>query len=153
MWCWVVLGGRRAQGRPQDASLRKQRDQTSIFWGPKWAMAAHNIKCWSESQNTRMWDWACKVAQKHDGRWTYTAAMWQPVAVRVRGRPKTRWHDAVNAYLTHATGNKHTQDDWITTLAKTSCGTECRAGFLAHARLTGSSASNDTIDEETRGSP
>ena len=108
------------------------------------AMATHNIKCWSESQNTRMWDWACKVAQKHDGRWTYTAAKWQPVAVRVRGRPKTRWHDTINAYLTQATGNNHTQDDWIVTLAKTSSGTERRAGFLAHARLTGS-----IIDEET----
>ena len=47
----------------------------------------------------------------------HTAAKWQPDTVRVRGRPRTRWHDVINAYLTTATGDQHKQDDWVQKLA------------------------------------
>ena len=92
-------------------------------------METHNIKCWTELQKTRMWDWACKVAQKHEGRWTHTAAKWQPNAIRVKCRPKTRWHDVINSYLTLATGQTHQHDDWAATLANADFGRKHRRRF------------------------
>ena len=72
---------------------------------------------------------ACKVAQKHEGRWTHTAARWQPEAVRRKGRPRQRWHDDINAYLTLATGEKDTCDGWVETLTDANFGREHREQF------------------------
>ena len=109
-------------------------------------MQAHNIKCWTESQRTKQWDWACKVAQKHDGRWTQKAAKWQPVALRARGRPKTRWHDVINTFLALATGEKHEHDDWMQTLKDSHFLHKHRAEFTAQTKLACSSDSKEDSD-------
>ena len=111
-------------------------------------MKAHNIKCWAKLQKTRQLDWACKVAQKHEGRWTHTAARWQPESVRVKGRPKTRWHDVINAYLTLATGDEHTCDDWIETLTDVSFGREHRETFTVRTKLASRSDVSEGSDDE-----
>ena len=77
------------------------------------ARAEHGVRSWTESQCARSWAWADKVAQSHEGRWTYIAAKWQPHTRRSRGRPKARWHDPINQYLTSATSIEHQGDDLI----------------------------------------
>ena len=99
------------------------------------AMAEHGVKSWTESQCARSWAWAGKVAQSHEGRWTYLAAKWQPHARRSRGRPKARWHDPINQYLTNATSIEHHGDDWINVASSASTWTSHMDNYIAHADL------------------
>ena len=93
------------------------------------------MKSWTESQCARSCAWAGKVAQSHEGRWTYTAAKWQPHARRNRGRPKARWHDPINQYLTSTTSIEHQGDDWIKVASSASTWALQRECFIAHADL------------------
>ena len=99
------------------------------------AMAEHGVKSWTESQCARSWAWAGKVAQSHEGRWTYTAAKWQPHTRRSRGRPKARWHDPINQYLTSTTSIEHQGDDWIKVASSASTWALQRDSYIAHADL------------------
>ena len=76
-------------------------------------MVKHNVKRWSTTQCKRKWSWAGKVAQLQGDRWTSTAASWEPAQIRPRGRPKHRWHDSINNFLTSHSGILHSDDDWM----------------------------------------
>ena len=77
------------------------------------ARIQHGVKSWTTIQCQKKWDWAGKVAQSHGGRWTDTSTKWKPNQTRVRGRPKQRWSDSINNFLTSHTGTEHQDDDWL----------------------------------------
>ena len=77
------------------------------------ARVQHDIKSWTATQCNKNLAWAGKVAQSHEGRWTTTSSSWKPNGIRPRGRPKHRWHDSINNFLTLHTGVKHKDDDWM----------------------------------------
>ena len=53
------------------------------------------------------------MASRSDERWTHEIAKWDPEEVKIRGRPKTRWSDEINKYLTRVTGSTHRGSDWL----------------------------------------
>jgi hypothetical protein len=71
-----------------------------------------NVRDWVDEQRRRKWKWAGKVANRRDERWTHEILKWDPPNVKVRGRPKTRWADEINLYLTTAVGYQHVGNDW-----------------------------------------
>ena len=75
-------------------------------------MEKHGLRPWTSIQREKAWKWAGKVAQAADERWTATIASWTAHGDRPRGRPKARWADTFNTFLTGVTGTRPTQDDW-----------------------------------------
>ena len=76
-------------------------------------MRQFNVQDWLEEQRRRKWKRAGKVAGRSDEGWTHEIAKWDPEEVKVRGRPKTRWSDEINAYLCTVTGSEHRGSDWL----------------------------------------
>ena len=76
-------------------------------------MTQFNVQDWVEEQRRRKWKWAKKVACRSDERWTHEIAKWDPEEVKIRGRPKTRWSDEINTYLTRVSGSMHKGSDWL----------------------------------------
>ena len=76
-------------------------------------MATHGLKSWATTQRVKSWQWAGKVAQATDGRWTTTVAAWSAIGDRPRGRPRRRWADAFHEFLTAKTGIEHSSNDWM----------------------------------------
>ena len=99
------------------------------------AMAEHNVKPWVTIQRTRVWKWASKMAQSSGPRWTHMVNAWHPMDIRVRGRPKTRWEDTINKYLTEISGEPHTGDDWGIVAADGERWTTLADGFIMAANL------------------
>ena len=75
-------------------------------------MARYGIRKWTDTQSAKKWAWAGKVAQMHEGRWTSVLLAWIPHASRPRGRPKKRWVDDINGFLTQHTGENYEGDAW-----------------------------------------
>lgn len=76
-------------------------------------MRQFNAQDWLEEQRRRKWKWAGKVAGRSDERWTHEIAKWDPEEVKIRGRPKTRWSDEINVYLTTVTRSMPRGSDWL----------------------------------------
>ena len=77
-------------------------------------MARYGLRKWTEIQSAKKWAWAGKLAQIHEGRWTNVISAWIPHANRPRGRPKKRWPDDINGFLTQQTGSSYEGDAWRT---------------------------------------
>ena len=75
-------------------------------------MAQFNVRDWVEEQSRRKWRWAQKVASRSDSRWSHIILHWDPPDTKVKGRPKTRWSDEINTYLTKISDCKHVGSDW-----------------------------------------
>ena len=75
-------------------------------------MLRYGIRKWTETQSAKKWAWAGKICQSHASRWTAVTTAWIPHASRPRGRPKKRWVDDINGFLSHQTGIRHEGDDW-----------------------------------------
>ena len=57
------------------------------------------VSDWVEQQRVRKWRWAGHVSRRKDGRWAVRMLHWIPHGgERRRGRPATRWEDALEAY-------------------------------------------------------
>ena len=57
------------------------------------------VSDWVEQQRVRKWRWAGHVSRRKDGRWASRMLHWIPHGgERRRGRPATRWEDALEAY-------------------------------------------------------
>ena len=99
------------------------------------AMAEYGVKAWTTIQRERTWQWASKMAQKSGPRWTRDINAWYPADTRGRGRPKTRWSDAINAYLTKELGSSQTEDDWCMVASNINLWNSLAAGFVAATDL------------------
>ena len=75
-------------------------------------MKKFHMRPWTTLQCAKLWKWAGKVAQTPGERWTDKIIAWSVPCVRPQGRPKTRWSDSVNAFLSSLIGSHHTDDDW-----------------------------------------
>ena len=110
---WAMTKGREAQLRTvQRKMLRSIRSRQShvkfetteeyVEWvraatrKAEAIMSQHNVEDWVKTQRAEQWDWAGKVATCSDKRWSSEAIDWDPPDPRKRGRPRQRWHDAVN---------------------------------------------------------
>ena len=76
-------------------------------------MGRYGAQDWVYTQRGRKWEWANKIANMLDSRWTFEVIKWNPPEVKIRGRPKTRWSDDINKYLTEITGRRYVDDDWV----------------------------------------
>ena len=90
------------------------------------------VRNWVKEQNKRKWRWAHKVAICDDRRWSYVIAHWTPPDIKVRGRPKARWPDELNTYLTKITGDIHSGSDWIKRATDKEYWQKLEEGFLEH---------------------
>ena len=69
-----------------------------------------SVADWVELQRSRKWSWAGHVFRRKDGRWTRSILHWIPHGgERRRGRPATRWEDALEKY---AAENGARWEDW-----------------------------------------
>ena len=75
-------------------------------------MKKHGIKQWTTIQLEKTWKRAAKVAQT-GGKWTHTLATWFAYGSRGIGKPKARWADSINRFLTSHTLICHKDSDWI----------------------------------------
>jgi hypothetical protein len=76
-------------------------------------MADHNIICWTVLQRRKAWKWAGKMANKSNDRWNHAVNAWHLHDIRPRGRPKARWQDVLNRFLTQKLDRDHINDDWM----------------------------------------
>ena len=95
----------------------------------------HSVKSWTEAQCSKKWEWAGKVAQSHEGRWTVTSTTWKPYQTRPRGRPKHRWHDSINNFLTLHSGVDHKEDDWMKEAKDPIIWSRLKTAYLIYADL------------------
>ncbi len=75
-------------------------------------MEKYGLKHWATSQLEKTWKWAAKVAQA-GGKWTHTLATWFAHGTRGIGKPKARWADSINRFLTSHTLTRHVDNDWL----------------------------------------
>ena len=75
-------------------------------------MKTYGLKQWTKIQLGRTWKWAAKVAQA-GGKWTHTLATWFAHGSRGVGKPKARWSDPINRFLTSHTLDRHEDNDWM----------------------------------------
>ena len=101
----------------------------------KKAMAEYGIQAWTTLQCARKWQWALKMVQSTGPRWTREVNEWQPIDIRTRGRPKTRWADDINEYLTHAFNQKSIENGWSNIAANSEIWKSLAAGFICMADL------------------
>ena len=63
------------------------------------------IDDWVTMQQKQKWNWAARVAQHNEYRWTFHAIRWDPLlhtkrsGLRKQDRPQKRWHDNITEYL------------------------------------------------------
>jgi len=82
-------------------------------------MNVHNVTCWTKVQRRRMWNWAGKMAAEDDGRWNTAINKWQPCQTRPKGRPRTRWSDALNAFLARVFCTSFNGKEWVSKAKQT----------------------------------
>ena len=75
-------------------------------------MDQFDVRDWVDEQRCRKWTWAGTVARRQDSRWTHEVLKWDPPDLKIRGRPKTRWSDEINEYLTAVNGCQQAGKDW-----------------------------------------
>ena len=75
-------------------------------------MIEYGVEKWTTIQRQRTWQWARKMAQDTSPRWNHSVNTWQLLEARGRGRPKTRWADTINDFLTDMLHTTHTNNDW-----------------------------------------
>ena len=63
------------------------------------AAAKAGVRDWVVDQRRRKWQWAGHIARRSDGRWGRKVLDWCPHGCRSRGRPVTRWTDALSEYF------------------------------------------------------
>ena len=76
------------------------------------AMRKVNLPDWVEEQRRRKWSWAGHLARRGDQRWTVRVLDFVPEGARPRGRPCTRWTDAVDHFLERVFGERPEQGHW-----------------------------------------
>ena len=76
-------------------------------------MVDHNITCWTVLQRRKLWKWARKMCSSSGDRWNHAVNVWHLRDIRPRGRPKNRWHDVLNNFLSKKLGCVHNNDDWM----------------------------------------
>ena len=91
------------------------------------------VSDWVEQQRVRKWRWAGHVSRRKDGRWAVRMLHWIPHGgERRRGRPATRWEDALEAYA-----QEHGQK-WETWAEDNNAWRTGDAGFANRATVWGS---------------
>ena len=98
-------------------------------------MKEHDVKGWVERQSGRKWDWAGKTARRFDGRWSHEILKWHPNETKVRGKPRTRWSDTLNKFLTNHIGVPHTRSDWMKMASIPETWENLRDAFIGHDAL------------------
>ena len=124
---WAMTRGRQEQLRTTQRRMLRQLTHAHKSYGDfenhiEWlqastrqveaVMSKFNMSSWTSLQRSKASRWAGKMVQTPDERWTATVAGWRAHGNRSRGRPKTRWSDSMNAFLSNVTGLPHTDDDW-----------------------------------------
>ena len=97
-------------------------------------MEKYGIREWTETQSRKKWTWAGKVAQAHEGRWTAILTAWSPHASRPRGRPRKRWADDINGFLTLQAGTKHEGEDWRSLASRPKTWGSLIKDFVSHTK-------------------
>eukprot|EP00973_Karenia_brevis_P027228 3756343-Karenia_brevis.AAC.1 len=70
------------------------------------------IQDWVSMQRERKWNWACKLANDVDSKWSKKALNWDPSkdaryhAHRRQSRPHKRWSDDINEHLSKQLGDQ-----------------------------------------------
>ena len=82
------------------AQRRMERFMTGISLRDRktneWLRGVTKVDDAVQSARERKWRWARKVALMDGSRWARAVTEWQPrIGKRARGRPKTRWRDAI----------------------------------------------------------
>ena len=98
-------------------------------------MSQHNVEDWVKKQRGRQWEWAGKVASRTDNRWSHEVIGWEPPDARKRGRPRQRWHDAVNEFVPTKSGNKTQGGEWVRFAKEENKWKEWKDEFKAHERF------------------
>ena len=78
-----------------------------------------------------------------DDRWNGTITAWRLHETSPRGRPKTRWADSMNAFLTKLTGQQHSDDDWRSTACCSATWLALKADYIDENNI-----DEDSIDED-----
>lgn len=98
-------GSETGDGESCDSGAGPDLEETWIAWLERTARAIDvqiqkgAVADWVVLQRARKWRWAGHVLRRKDGRWTRTILHWIPHGgERRRGRPATRWEDALEAY-------------------------------------------------------
>ena len=88
-------------------------------------LAKMKIEDWTAQRRRSYWRWAGHVTRMADRRWTVQILNWKPVGSRRVGRPKKRWRDE----LDHFVSTRVTDDIAKRKLQKIirHCGQECRS--------------------------
>ena len=82
-------------------------------------MSKHNITRWTTTYFRRKWRWAQRLATLPNDRWCRLVTRWRPdsteqrPAYRKQGRPRKRWCDDINDFITHLHHNHPTTTTWV----------------------------------------
>ena len=71
---------------------------------------------------------------------------WHPDETKVRGRPRTRWSDAINKFLTTHTGEPHSRSDWTKVAKIRKTWEDLREAFIEHDALEQEDSDFDSDD-------
>ena len=90
------------------------------------------VSDWVKQQRVRKWRWAGHVLRRKDGRWARRMLHWVPHGgERRRGRPATRWEDALEA-----SAQEHGQK-WETWAEDNNAWRTGEVGFAKKAKVRG----------------
>jgi len=67
------------------------------------AMKRVGVPDWAEEQARRKWRWTGHLCRRTDGRWSRKVLDLTPAGPRRRQRPRCRWSDAINRFMTRLT--------------------------------------------------
>jgi len=88
-------------------------------------LAKLRVEEWPAQRKRAYWRWAGHITRMTDRRWTVRILSWKPVGSRRVGRPKKRWRDVLDRFISEQVADD-TAKRKLQKLVR-HCGQECRS--------------------------